>query len=373
MRPRSAALNHDLRLECLERDWNRAAHLTFVLPLTMVVLAAVIRPPIEPALVWVVWSGIGGIVAFGLTRRVQDLHRSGVPAARTLGARLVSVLAGSSSVAAAPWLLLPGPIGLVEAFLLCSAVTATTAAYSTISVGTPVHFYAAIVPPTLSALARLIHETPGETLVLVVGTVVYQVNVALAHHRAHRSVVDGIRTELELAHNRELLLAANAEMEHLASHDALTGLANRRRFTRQAEQALQRAEDGRLALLLADLDHFKAVNDTYGHAVGDAVLQRTAQRMRERVRSSDVLARLGGEEFAVLAPGCDAADAAGLAEMLVETVRTTRFDHGGAVTVSIGVAVFRTGTGLGELLREADDALYAAKTAGRNRFVTAGA
>ena len=373
-RLRTETSRADIELECLERDWDRTAHLTFVLPATMVVLAAVMRPPLGPALAWAAWSGVGGIVALGLTRRVQARHRAGVPAARTLVLRLVSVLAGGSSVAAAPWLLLPGRIGLVDAFLLCSVLAATTSAYATISIGSPVHFYAAIAPATLSALARFAYESPDSALVLLTGTLVYQVNVSLAHHRAHRSVIDGIRTELELARNRKLLLAANAEAEHLATHDALTGLANRRRFTQLAEQALPEAADGQLALLIADLDHFKTVNDTYGHPVGDAVLQRAAAVLRERVRVGDVVARLGGEEFAVLAPGCDAAGAAGLAASLVEAVRATPFDHAdrpGAVTVSIGVAVFETGTDLGTLLKRADDALYAAKTGGRDRFVSA--
>ncbi len=364
----------DIELECLERDWDRTAHLVFVLPATMVVLVAVMQPPLGPALVWAAWSGLGGIVALGLTRWVRARHRAGVPASRTLVLRLLSVLAGSSSVAAAPWLLLPGRIGLVDAFLLCSVLAATTSAYATISIGSPVHFYAAIGPATLSALSRFAYEAPDSALVLLTGTLVHQVNVSLAHHRSHRSVVDGIRTELELARNRELPLAKNAEMEHLAAHDALTGLANRRRFTQLAQQAMRDADTGQFALLIADLDHFKAVNDTHGHPVGDAVLQRTATVLRERVRVGDVVARLGGEEFAVLAPGCDAAGAAGLAASLVEAVRTTPFDHAdgpGAVTVSIGVAVFETGTDLGKLLKQADGALYAAKAGGRDRFVAA--
>lgn len=174
------------------------------------------------------------------------------------------------------------------------------------------------------------------------------------------------------------LSEANAQLEVLAMTDGLTGLANRRHFGDQlAREASRAAEVGKpLALVCLDIDHFKAVNDRYGHPAGDVVLRRIALLLEEQVRGNDLLARIGGEEFAVLAVDTDVGAAAQLGERLraaVEAAGAISVGHASmTVTVSVGVAGFtiRPGDVLKapeRLLAAADDALYLAKRNGRNR------
>lgn len=160
----------------------------------------------------------------------------------------------------------------------------------------------------------------------------------------------------------------------LAMLDPLTGLPNRRHALDQLARALSAARRARqpLALLMLDVDHFKKVNDTYGHPAGDAVLQNVGQVLRGRLRSHDVAARFGGEEFMVLLPDTEAAGALQLATVLRETIAQERVDVGPGqqvgVTVSIGLCVMAPGrTATAEaLIAAADEALYLAKAQGRN-------
>ncbi|PWR21967.1 GGDEF domain-containing protein [Zavarzinia compransoris] len=169
-----------------------------------------------------------------------------------------------------------------------------------------------------------------------------------------------------------------ADLERAAHFDALTGLVNRHRFHALAAPLLQQAarEGHDLSLLMLDLDHFKAVNDRYGHAAGDRVLRATADRMRAALRARDIAARLGGEEFAALLPGTAPADARLIAERLRAAIAAAPVEVGDAaiaVTVSIGLAGARPGeTELAAVLARADEALYAAKRAGRDRVAAAG-
>lgn len=164
--------------------------------------------------------------------------------------------------------------------------------------------------------------------------------------------------------------------------DVLTGWHNRRYLQARLKEELARAcRDGRsLVCMMLDVDHFKGVNDSFGHAAGDAVLRELAQRVDAEVRSSDVAARFGGEEFVILLPRTTSAEGRHVAERVREAVAAAPFDvpAGGqvGVTVSIGIAEFRPGAGrsdmksLGEaLIARADAALYDAKAAGRDRVV----
>ncbi len=165
------------------------------------------------------------------------------------------------------------------------------------------------------------------------------------------------------------------ELERQVARDALTGVANRRRFMDVGKAELQRAVRYRhpLALLMLDIDHFKPINDTHGHLAGDEVLKAVAAACGEVVRTGDLLARLGGEEFAVILPETDLAHALRAAERLRETVAKLRCElQDGVVspTISIGVAMLAgPGETLSSLLRRADHAMYAAKAQGRNRVV----
>jgi diguanylate cyclase len=160
--------------------------------------------------------------------------------------------------------------------------------------------------------------------------------------------------------------------------DSLTGLKNRRGLERAVED-LMREQSGLLgsALLLADIDHFKVVNDTYGHVLGDKVIRAVAHVMRSSIKGRDVAARLGGEEFAILLPQTSLTGAAAVAEQIRGTVAQGRIcrpdgnESIGQVTLSVGVAIAKAGDTLEALLERADAAMYAAKRAGRNRVSVA--
>jgi diguanylate cyclase (GGDEF)-like protein/PAS domain S-box-containing protein len=154
-------------------------------------------------------------------------------------------------------------------------------------------------------------------------------------------------------------------LRHMADHDPLTGLPNRRSFeralTRHAAGIRRYGASG--ALLVLDIDGFKHVNDTHGHAAGDELIVRCADALRSRLRDTDVLARLGGDEFAVLLPRGSEEEAIAAAEALVDVIRAT-----GRVTISVGVAGFDAITATAdEVLVRADRAMYEAKATGRDR------
>jgi diguanylate cyclase (GGDEF)-like protein/PAS domain S-box-containing protein len=167
--------------------------------------------------------------------------------------------------------------------------------------------------------------------------------------------------------------ALEIELTRQASTDSLTGLANRRSFMALAEQEIRRAQrfERPFSVMMLDVDHFKAINDRYGHAVGDAVLQGIAKRSPESLRQSDQIARLGGEEFAVAMPETNLEAAVRAAERLREHLAERPVIASGKAvpcTISIGVAEMQPGdVSIDDLLRRADEALYCAKKNGRNR------
>jgi diguanylate cyclase (GGDEF)-like protein/hemerythrin-like metal-binding protein len=169
------------------------------------------------------------------------------------------------------------------------------------------------------------------------------------------------------------LQRALEQLEQAAFTDRLTGAWNRRRFEEAAlsEIALAHRRRDPLSLLLFDLDHFKRVNDTYGHGAGDVVLATTAQTVLQHLRLSDALIRWGGEEFLVMAPATRLEGAMGLAEKLRSAVAATDFPNVGQVTMSLGVSEYTLGEGLEEWIARTDQALYRAKAEGRNRVVAA--
>ena len=166
-------------------------------------------------------------------------------------------------------------------------------------------------------------------------------------------------------------------VERQALVDGLTGLANRRQAEDALEAELSRAQrfGGPLALVVADLDDFKAINDRHGHPAGDTVLRELADVLRENTREVDLAARWGGEEFVVLLPGTDAAGAAQLAERVRAALegRTILSSEGVAIraTASFGVAAYPASGTAGELIAAADAALYRAKRAGKNAVANA--
>jgi diguanylate cyclase (GGDEF)-like protein/PAS domain S-box-containing protein len=196
----------------------------------------------------------------------------------------------------------------------------------------------------------------------------------LARGMVIRSAEDGkplrtIGTHTDISEQKRM----EVELRDLATSDPLTGLPNRRHFLSRLEEEfvrLQRLEKQSVCVLMLDLDHFKQVNDTYGHSTGDAVLKHFAKILHEGLRKIDTAGRLGGEEFGIILPGADVAAAETFAERLRHMVETSPLQTDGLAvksTVSIGVAAMRPiYTSSNDVLEHADEALYAAKSGGRN-------
>lgn len=161
------------------------------------------------------------------------------------------------------------------------------------------------------------------------------------------------------------------EIHLLAATDSLTGILNRREFSLVLENELARSKryGTPLSLIMFDLDHFKQVNDTFGHDAGDYVLQTVADLIKRNIRGMDVEARWGGEEFMILMPQSDVLSAGNAAEKLRATLSKQHFAKIGSVTASFGVAEFTLTDDINSLLKRADEALYKAKAQGRNNVV----
>jgi diguanylate cyclase (GGDEF)-like protein/PAS domain S-box-containing protein len=166
---------------------------------------------------------------------------------------------------------------------------------------------------------------------------------------------------------------ARAELARLADTDPLTGLPNRRAFTTRLEGEVQRARrhGHHLSLAILDLDDFKVINDTHGHQVGDRVLAEVGRRLDATCRSGELLARVGGEEFAWILPQVDVASSLAAVERAREAIAGIDVDGATGVTCSVGLCDLALAGSLDELLRRADRALYSAKAAGRDRVETA--
>jgi diguanylate cyclase (GGDEF)-like protein len=172
---------------------------------------------------------------------------------------------------------------------------------------------------------------------------------------------------------RFTLYRTNRHLAHLAVFDPLTGLVNQRYFFQLLRAELTRCmrQGSTTSIIVADLDHFKRINDAHGHLVGNEVLAKTGAALLETVRTYDVACRIGGEEFAVILPDTDRAGAYAVAERIRGAVATQTDLELPSVTVSLGVAVFpEDAQTLKELVTRADDAMYAAKAAGRNTTCT---
>ncbi|WP_300302388.1 GGDEF domain-containing protein [Anaerosolibacter sp.] len=158
-------------------------------------------------------------------------------------------------------------------------------------------------------------------------------------------------------------------LEYLVNYDGLTKLYNRRYFNEYLGKEIsiveRYAKD--LSLVMFDIDHFKKVNDTYGHDIGDSVLKELSNLVQNHIRQSDMLARIGGEEFAVVAPETDGESAVLLSEKIRKIVEEHDFMHVGKITISLGVTQFTQGDSSDSIYKRADIALYKAKNNGRNR------
>jgi diguanylate cyclase (GGDEF)-like protein len=207
--------------------------------------------------------------------------------------------------------------------------------------------YVAAVVPVRGLTVQWLTESTGQLLVLLIG-------------------LAGVGA---LAWRLRLALEVETQLQHEALTDPLTLLPNRRALDADAAQALALADrsGGPFAVVMADIDFFKAINDTFGHDTGDTVLATFAQRLGSALRMQDRAYRFGGEEFCVLLPATNAAGACQVAERLRLATAQSASDQMHAVTASFGVAVWKLGDDVRSLIERADAALYRAKAAGRNR------
>ncbi len=187
-----------------------------------------------------------------------------------------------------------------------------------------------------------------------------------AQLKAHQQEIDDLRNELQYAREASLT-------------DPLTGLANRMGFSKAIEEALSNADDmaHSLCLLMVDIDHFKRVNDTYGHVVGDKVIQLVGHSLQKQVKGKDTTARYGGEEFAILLLDTPLSGARSVAETIRTSIENARIKDLkskkpiGQITVSIGIGRYRTDESITDFIARTDAALYQSKNAGRNRATLA--
>jgi diguanylate cyclase (GGDEF)-like protein len=295
-----------------------------------------------------------------------------------------TIATGCVVVSGAESVMLAGSVhgsgGLLLAALLGNLMGGLVGSRVTTRVGAP------LVVAWIVLFAARVGHMPGES---AVSSIIQTINAAVI-----AIFVLGACWSLEIETRRgyALMLRArlgqiqlssrNAELDILAMQDTLTGLANRRAFDRWIAAAWQHgvAEGGALGLIAIDVDKFKLYNDYYGHPGGDACLKAVAACLREQLRgTTDMLARVGGEEFAVILPGVNAHHCSDVAERLRQAVFGLQWPHLGKeqdriVTVSLGAASLHPaedGRGPDALLKAADAALYAAKHGGRNRVFVA--
>ena len=182
-----------------------------------------------------------------------------------------------------------------------------------------------------------------------------------------------LRTGERILQLEDSLVAARDEMRYRATHDGLTELLNRTAIIQRLDRT--RRSETQFAVVICDVDHFKRINDTHGHPVGDEVLREVARRLRGSVRKVDAVGRFGGEEFLVVLEGCDAATATQITQAICQDIRSVAVTtSAGPVHVSISAGALHgdrmaPDAGVDELLQAVDTALYQAKTGGRDRFV----
>lgn len=181
-----------------------------------------------------------------------------------------------------------------------------------------------------------------------------------------------IRSALRLKEAQEELSQANSTLQQLASTDTLTGLYNRRHFINLTAAEISRARryDRPVSLMMLDADHFKSINDTYGHAVGDQALIHIATTCKRLCRESDIIGRIGGEEFLICCPDTDLPGTYELAQRIIQTIpkrNDNKVNNIPTFTVSIGAAQYLPGDTLDEFMAKVDAQLYRAKNSGRNQ------
>ena len=202
----------------------------------------------------------------------------------------------------------------------------------------------------------------------LVDRVIYMVNYFIAVI-VIVAFISTLLNQIKILENLRLL--QNKQLEKLSKTDALTGLANRRSIEERYAQS-EALREG-YSLVIGDIDDFKAVNDTYGHNVGDTVLQAVAEVFKNTVRSEDIVCRWGGEEFLIFLPKCSRSDASSIAQRILENVRVTDMYTADRdvfhITMTLGVSSAKKEMPFTDVVKEADDRLYKGKHSGKNQVV----
>lgn len=296
----------------------------------------------------------------------------------TLYFALSTAFSGCAWGLAGGFLLDTSPIGMVVTITAIQAMTMGGAL--TLGAFLPA-FYAFTLPALLPMICILALGKGAASLSLALYSAIFLILIIGTAKRFNKVLRHTWQLSFEKEDLLEALTKAHDLQTTLARTDSLTGIANRRRFDAVLTQEISRHQrsGGQLALFILDVDHFKKYNDAYGHLAGDACLQRVAQALRKHLhRGSDLAARYGGEEFAGILPDTDPAGALWLAEQIRAEIEKLDIEHAASsganrVTVSIGLACL-PGKRLGspaQLIEAADQALYRAKQAGRNRVIAA--
>ncbi|MCB1420513.1 MAG: GGDEF domain-containing protein [Notoacmeibacter sp.] len=209
-------------------------------------------------------------------------------------------------------------------------------------------------------------HTPVQAVFLLPAIVAFVVSyaVSMRNHELNRALADLDSANRQLARAYEML-------KKKSNMDSMTGMLNREAFFEALERLRRKSDAG--ALLIVDADHFKAINDNYGHLTGDEALLAITDAIVKSVSDCDILGRIGGEEFAVYLAGASPTDASAVAERIRSAVEALHFEPRTnvvrALSVSIGGTLIKPGASISEMMREADSRLYEAKNAGRNRVV----
>jgi diguanylate cyclase (GGDEF)-like protein len=381
-----------VQLECARLLWAQAVRSIALVPPVVALLFVVMSPYVASSRLWI-WVALMALtVVVGLASALGFRRADVGPeqAARWIRLRIITSLLHGACWGSSALLIMPGAdhrdLRLVIVLFLVAVLASQAIAYA----GSVVAFTAVAVPGLIPTIVVLMSTGDQFHTGVGVGGLVYLAVMSVYNRELHHSIVGNIRLRFEHAAladhlaglheageqaNRELRIM-NTHVEELAHRDELTGALNRRALMADLRRHADRIDrdGGSLCLALIDLDHFKMINDEYGHLAGDAVLRSLSDALSLELRSSDSFARYGGEEFVMTLIDTEHGEAREIIERIRRTAERTTTAYDGATlrcTVSIGAAPYQSGASIEAMFAEADAALYRAKASGRNRIAYA--
>lgn len=339
-------------------------------------LLAAVMMVMNPASIWP-WISFGCYLATTVAASLFAWWYSNAtaPSSELVRAGLVATYAGfgfSMGILIRPALDADDPRLAATICLLFTSVSICVGLLTSSSV--PASFHAFTTISVWLFIVHLLAEGTAFGTWLAIGCFIVWGALEIVGVRLHRLIHDMIERRFAEADLSGQLAAALDRLDHIAATDELTGVGNRRRFVNQLERCLLKADEIAVCVVLFDIDHFKTVNDTHGHGVGDDVLRRVAGAVIGAIRANDLVGRVGGEEFAVLCSAQDEQTAGIVAERIRRQIEALVFEEPSDlhITASFGVAQLQPGASVADSLHDADEALYRAKRTGRNRVELAG-